>query len=145
MRNIDEKLKKIIPENIKVVVVDDDAVVLFLHKNIVEQSELPSPALFCKNGQEALEIISAEEYQNTHFLVLLDINMPVMNGWEFLEEIQKEKFRNKIRVAMVSSSINSRDIIKAHTFPQVIKYLHKPLMRNDCDELSQEMEQLLNP
>ena len=106
----------------KVVIVDDDSVVLFLHKVLIDRSILPSPVGSFKNGKEALEHISADGIYETPYLVLLDINMPVMNGWEFLDEIQNKDYKDNIYVAMVTSSINTNDIEHASKYPQVIDY-----------------------
>lgn len=128
----------------EVVIVDDDSIVLFLHKVLIDRSSLPSAAGSFKNGKEALEYISQNGIRETPCLVLLDINMPVMSGWDFLEAIQEKDFKENIYVAMVTSSINSKDAEHAKQYPQVIDFLVKPLKKETCDHLLEKMQQLLN-
>lgn len=122
-----------------VILVDDDAVVLFLHKMLLERSSLPSPSGVFKNGKEALDFISTKRSFTTPCLVLLDINMPVMNGWEFLDAVQQEQFRDKIFVAMVTSSINSQDANNALKYPQIIDYIEKPLRKEAFESLRRKL------
>jgi len=128
----------------KVVIVDDDAVVLFLHKVLIDRSILPSAEKSFKNGKEALDYIGSNGVRDTPYLVLLDINMPVMNGWDFLEEIQKTEFKDNVYVAMVTSSINANDVEHARQYPQVIDYLEKPLRKEACEELYEKMKEKLD-
>lgn len=127
----------------KVVLVDDDAVVLFLHKVLVKRSCLPPVAFSCKNAREALEEIKNNGVENTPYLVLLDINMSIMNGWEFLDAIQCEKFSDNIYVAIVTSSINAQDHKKAEDYPQFIEYLEKPLSVDDLNRVCEKMQTLI--
>lgn len=127
----------------KVVIVDDDSVVLFLHRVLIDRSILPSAEGSFKNGKEALEYISRDGIYKTPYLVLLDINMPVMNGWDFLEAIQDKDFKENIFVAMVTSSINTKDVEHAKQYPQVIGYLEKPLQKEACEQLYQKMKEKL--
>ena len=130
--------------NTDIVIIDDDAVVLFLHKILVEKSPLPKPLHCFDNGSEAFSYICNRKSQDP-ILVLLDINMPAMNGWDFLDKISAEGCDNNVYVAMVTSSINSSDRKKAENYPQVIDYLEKPLSRQACEELHNKVQFLLNP
>ncbi|GHA43080.1 response regulator [Salinimicrobium marinum] len=127
----------------KVVLVDDDAVVLFLHKVLVKRSCLPPVAFSCKNAREALEEMKGSGVENTPYLVLLDINMPIMNGWEFLDAIQSEKFKDHIYVVIATSSINSHDHRKAEEYPQFIDYLEKPLSVEVLNSVCDKIESLI--
>lgn len=124
------------------ILVDDDEVVLFLHRMLLERSDLPSPLGIFHNGKEALDFICKEPPSKVPCLVFLDINMPVMNGWEFLEAVQEEVFRDKVFVIMVTSSINSQDVHMASKYPQVIDYVEKPLRREFFPVLKEKMESL---
>ena len=127
----------------KVVIVDDDSVVLFLHKVLIERSILPPAAGSFKNGKEALDHISGNGVRKNPYLVLLDINMPVMNGWDFLDAIQDKDYKDNVYVAMVTSSINTNDIEHAQQYPQVIDYLEKPLRKEACEMLYEKMKEKL--
>jgi CheY-like chemotaxis protein len=110
---------------LKIMVVDDDEVVLFLHREILEQCNIPFPSVCFNSARQALSEILLDEGGNT-WLVLLDINMPVMNGWDLLEELQKEKSK-KVYVVIVTSSIDPDDREKAKKYNQVIDYFEKPI------------------
>jgi CheY-like chemotaxis protein len=86
------------------------------------------------NGREALDNLLATADADTRSLILLDINMPVMSGWEFLDAIQDQPFAKHMKVAMVTSSVDASDKLKAKTYPQVVGFLEKPItvdMLND--------------
>ncbi|MFD0977566.1 response regulator [Salinimicrobium gaetbulicola] len=130
--------------NTDIVIIDDDAVVLFLHKILVEKSQLPSPLHCFDNAFEAFSYLCDRQSPDP-ILVLLDINMPSMNGWDFLDRITSEKCDKNVYVAMVTSSINSSDRKKAENYPQVIDYLEKPLSKEACEHLHNKVQYLLNP
>lgn len=129
--------------NFNVIIVDDDAVVLFLHKILVERSILPGPNGVFQDGKEALKYIEKGAPQEKPYLVLLDINMPGMNGWEFLDAVQNKSFKDNIFVAMVTSSVNTQDMNTAKEYPQVIQYIEKPLQSEVFENLHKTMEDLI--
>ncbi|MFP5040756.1 response regulator [Parasediminibacterium sp. JCM 36343] len=121
-------------ENLKVLIVDDDPVVVLMHKRIVANCNLSNAPLTFKNGKEAFEYISNTN-DNSVYLVLLDINMPVMNGWDFLNSIQEMPNDSRFFVMMVSSSVSEPDKEKAKEYSQVIGYLEKNLNATVCKEI----------
>lgn len=127
----------------KIALVDDDAVVLFLHQVLVRRSCLPPVTLSCKNGREAMQELENNGVHSTPFLVLLDINMPLMNGWEFLDVIQEKCYKDNIYVALVTSSINTYDRKKAEEYPQVVQYLEKPLTAESLNGLCNKIAKLI--
>ena len=130
--------------NTDIVIIDDDAVVLFLHKILVEKSQLPSPLYCFDNAAEAFSFICNRKSQDP-ILVLLDINMPDMNGWDLLDKISKEGYDHNVYVAMVTSSVNNSDRKKAENYSQVIDFLEKPLSKEACENLHKKVQYLLNP
>ncbi|GAB2770332.1 response regulator [Rhabdobacter roseus] len=122
---------------LQVLLVDDDPVMIVLHKALVTRAALSAEPLVCVNGAEALEVVCQQDDGATVFLILLDINMPVMNGWEFLAAIQEVPVQARIRVCVVTSSIDQSDREQAQTFPQVIGFLTKPLSRHALENLKQ--------
>lgn len=111
----------------EVLIVDDDQMVLYLHKMLVQQSGFyPDPRTF-DQAKEAVDYILQGTDQKKMYVVLLDINMPVMNGWEFLEKINGSGIRDQVLVVMITSSIDKADREKAAQYPLVIDYLEKPV------------------
>ena len=95
---------------------------------IVEESE---------NGETGLANLEHQADQNLKTVVLLDINMPVLDGWEFLEQIQKSNFYHlaELEIYMVSSSTDERDILKAKDYDFVKGFIIKPLSKEKIQEI----------
>ena len=128
--------------NLDVVVIDDDAVVLFLHKVLIKKSRLPSTVKDFPDAEEALEFIK-QRTSSTPLLVFLDINMPRCNGWDFLKEINSLPQSTQIFVVMVTSSINTSDREKAAQYSRVIDYQEKPLSKQACEDIYIKLSTLL--
>ena len=112
--------------NSKILVIDDDHIILFIHRTLIKNSGIKAHVEYFLSAELALEFIN--EFKDSHnFLLLLDINMPTMSGWEMLDILKDSTFKNNISVVMVTSSINEKDRIKASTYPQVLEYLTKPI------------------
>lgn len=114
-------------------IIDDDKIYVNLVKKIIEIKKLSQNLIVFKNGKEALDYFKAI-LQNVHEerlpdIIFLDLNMPVMDGWEFLSEFVKIKnnFNKKITLYVVSSSIDPRDLERARSFNLVTDYLIKPV------------------
>lgn len=114
-------------------IIDDDKIYVNLVKKIIEIKNLSENLLIFKNGLEALEyfkvILSNMSEEKLPDIIFLDLNMPVMDGWEFLGEFIKIKnnFDKKITLYVVSSSIDPRDLERAKSFNLVTDYLIKPI------------------
>lgn len=119
-------------DGVKILLVDDDKVMLFLHDTFLKRSGIVCDTVLCGNGQEALDYLDNWEAPETTFLILLDINMPVMNGWEFLTTISNRPYLARVLVVMVSSANEEAEKARAFTFHQVIDYQQKPLNIETC-------------
>lgn len=114
-------------------IIDDDKIYVNLVKKIIEIKKLSENLLIFKNGLEALDyfkvILSNMTEDKLPDIIFLDLNMPVMDGWEFLGEFIKIKnnFDKKITLYVVSSSIDPRDLERAKSFNLVTDYLIKPI------------------
>ncbi len=111
-----------------VLVIDDDPVMIF----IIQQQfakQLPEDSLICfQEAENAIEYL--KDYSRAMpDLILLDINMPGMNGWDFLDELKSGRIsEDRIpAVTILSSSVDPHDHIKAKTYSNVISFLTKPL------------------
>jgi len=81
------------------------------------------------SAQDALEYLTGEGEQLPKTVILLDLQMPGMNGFEFIDQFDllPESLKNKIRIYMLSSTIDTRDIEKAKASIHIIELLSKPL------------------
>jgi CheY-like chemotaxis protein len=121
------------------VITDDDEMVIFLHKLSVVESGLCEKPVIAYNGTQAFQYIAT--HANDSFLILLDLNMPEMDGWQFLDAIQKIK-DTRIYVVVVTSSVDARDRKKAYSYPQVIDYVEKPLSIENCLQIKNHVTAL---
>jgi len=130
-----------------VMCVDDDSVTIMLCKIVIKKSLFANNIIAAENGQKALDYfdkqlqLPAAERQLPQ-LILLDLNMPVIDGWGFLDAFL-EKFTHQlssIPIAILSSSINPADAIKAKNYPAVFSFLPKPLSTEQLQELTNREE-----
>jgi CheY-like chemotaxis protein len=118
--------------------VDDDNATNYLNKKIVQQVECTQHVVVASSGQQALDYLTnsgdytihGEKYPQPD-LIFLDLNMPAMNGWEFLEKYRQLPAGQKARVIMVmlTTSLNPDDQTKAHKTPEIKGFMNKPLTR----------------
>lgn len=114
-----------------VLLIDDDRETNFFHKIILKKCGITENVLTALNGEEGLSLLRThiEKGERLPELLLLDINMPGMNGWEFLEEYDKLDAAAKTHVAivMLSASINPDDEKRALSNKHVRKFCQKNL------------------
>ena len=122
--------------NIKeLLLVDDDKICNFYMKNLLSNcQELDAKIRTALNGLEAIEIIENHwlnntQHKNTTKLIFLDLNMPVMDGFEFLDTYSKHPLgkNSDIVIYVLSSSLNTSDQEKALSYTGVEEYLTKPI------------------
>jgi CheY-like chemotaxis protein len=122
--------------SLKIIICDDDPVVLFLHKRLVTNNGWDSDPLLFPNAAQTLSYLLENMQDGNGYLLLLDINMPVMSGWELLDQINTQALEG-IHAVVISSSVNSADHKKAGLYPQVVAYLEKPITAVKLQELVQ--------
>lgn len=114
-----------------VMLVDEDEIDNIINQKIIESNNFSDRIEVFRAGQEALEYLGAHSNsaEDLPDLIFLDINMPLMDGFQFLEEFEKLSgpIHEKCKIIMLSSSISPRDIDRAASNRFVKKYLNKPL------------------
>lgn len=116
-------------------IVDDDAIYQIIVNKIIQRSEMFSAISSFKNGRDAIDNLHHAAAINGDLpdIILLDINMPIMDGWEFMEamELIKPNLSKEIVVYIVSSSIAIEDKNKSKSYENILGYLSKPITVND--------------
>ena len=123
-----------------VFVVDDDKIFHFLIKKLLSSNNIDVSPNFFENGLQAIEGIKSKlnNGQNPPDLILLDINMPVLDGWQFLEEYRllKERIKKEITIYIISSSDHTTDKDKAKFYQTEVKdYFLKPITSDSLKKI----------
>ncbi|SHM43675.1 response regulator [Flavobacterium xinjiangense] len=132
----------------QILCVDDDPITLMLCKKVIVKASFSKEIITSQNGEEALQYFNTLKYANTEHptkkhpqLIFLDLNMPVMGGWEFLDHfnsLEFSEFKN-IKVIVLSSTIDPEDIEKSKTYPMVIDFLSKPITSTMLEYLKNKL------
>jgi CheY-like chemotaxis protein len=120
-------------------IIDDDEVFVYLTKKTIQETNLINLINVFGNGLDAINFIK-ENIDNPDSLpeiILLDLSMPIMDGWDFLEDylLLMPKLSRKINIYIVSSSISPFDIVKAKSISAVSDYIIKPITREKLIEI----------
>lgn len=112
-----------------VFLIDDDEATHFIHRLTMERSGLVNAVTPFSDAELALRHLKELNQKSSPLpdLILLDLNMPGYDGWDFLEDFQTLTFHSSTRLAILSTSINPEDQIRAKAWPQVCEFLIKPL------------------
>lgn len=108
-------------------IIDDDPLTCEIHQKLLAASGITTTPQFFTSGGSALQYLEASFQEHFHYLIFLDLTMPGMSGWEFLENLERTYFTGNIHVIIVSSSDWHHDRVKANTHKHVLKYIVKPL------------------
>lgn len=120
------------PRPVSILLVDDDEINNFISIKLIKKALSNTEITACLNGKFAIDQLWEITSKNPDKLpdyILLDINMPIMNGWEFLDEYEKLKIdpSHKTKIFIISSSVFSNDINRAKSYPLVVDFISKPL------------------
>ena len=111
-----------------ILLIDDDEASNYFHKMVITKADCAKECVVAESGLEALELLQAQNTLHKPDLVFLDINMPKMNGWEFLIELKKTSpLSNSVILIMLTTSINPDDRKKVENIDEISGYEEKPL------------------
>ncbi len=113
----------------KVLLIDDDKINNFLSTLIIKQSKIAEVFKECFNGQEAIDFLEKSDNQNLPDVIFLDLNMPVLDGWQFLEIFMKMEIHSQVPIYILTSSNYDADMNKAKSYSVVKGYIVKPLKK----------------
>ncbi len=134
----------------KVLCVDDDTISLTISQLLLKRTGFATEVVTSIDGSDALEYFEKlfasdpQPIDNAPELILLDINMPIMNGWEFLEDyvpLYASKLPNT-SIVILSSTIDPEDFAQAKKYPVVIQFISKPLSIENLEELKMHEKML---
>lgn len=119
----------------RIMLVDDDATTNLYNRIVLENAAAAEEIVEFQNGEEALQYLESGE--NHVDLILLDINMPIMDGWQFLEKYEEldETKKATIVVIMLTSSMSEHDKAKAKNAGMINKFINKPLTPDTINEI----------
>lgn len=125
--------------------IDDDPITLMLFKKVVKKASFAKEIINASNGKEAITLIntinSDSIQEKKPQLIFLDLNMPVMGGWEFLDLFNDSNYfnLNNTKVIILTSTIDPEDIKKSKSYPNVIEFLSKPITVEMLDYLNTKL------
>ncbi|MFC5271094.1 response regulator [Adhaeribacter terreus] len=115
----------------KIFIVDDDEISMFLTEAILERLGYQNCVASYLDPVKAFSEILETMLQSTkgHFLIFLDLNMPIMSGWDFLDKLSayEETLNGKCHVVILSSAVDGREISRSTQYPLVLNFVPKPL------------------
>ena len=125
-------------------VIDDDPIFIYGTKRIMNEVGFSDKILIYNNGQDAIDGLTAmaNDHKNLPSVIFLDLNMPIMNGWEFLEDFAKilEQNKDNVTVYILSSSVDPRDLERIKHYPIVKNYILKPISPEDLENVRKDVE-----
>ncbi len=132
----------------KILCIDDDPITLMLCKKVISKTSFSKETITAQNGEEALKYFNnIKESNNSESLpqlIFLDLNMPIMGGWEFLDCFSNSQYDtyNKTKIIVLSSTIDPEDLEKAKKYPMVIDFLSKPISISMLAYINTKIEDL---
>lgn len=120
------------------IVIDDSKLDCFIAEKVIKNTGRCESVISFLSAREALEHISANTVSSHYpIIVLVDIQMPVMNGFEFVEAFEKLPYNitKNYNIYVISSSINDNDLTKIPQYPSVVQFINKPLTSNTLSAL----------
>ncbi|PIB39423.1 response regulator [Maribacter sp. 4G9] len=123
----------------KILLIDDSEIDNYINKAIISKSEIVSEVITKTSGKEALDYLIdlQDDVESVPEIIFLDIRMPGMDGYEFIEHFKNlpDALKGKCRVFVLSSSTNPTDVARSESYEEIEKHLAKPLAHHSIEEL----------
>jgi CheY-like chemotaxis protein len=130
-------------KSINLAVIDDDEMYVFAVKKLIEKVDLTDRTVYFENGKVALNYIDECIHHSSLLpeVILLDLNMPVTNGWQFIKEFKKLKIRieKRITIYIISSTVNTEEIQRAKQIEEITDFVCKPVTIDTFTQILAEM------
>tara|TARA_B110000240_G_C13192835_1_gene322765 strand:+ start:85 stop:495 length:411 start_codon:yes stop_codon:yes gene_type:complete len=125
-------------------IIDDDKIYQFILTSIINKNKLAKNILSFSDGERAIEYLTNNKMKNEKIpdILFLDVNMPIMDGWMFIDEYAgiKKDITKKITVFMLSSSVNPIDIERAGEISEISNYIIKPIKFEEVKRIFENYE-----
>ena len=120
-------------EGVKILLVDDNEWELFLHQELFSMDKVDCELLPFTSANDALNYLQLHDNNSNQYLILSDLNMPGMNGFEFLDNIKKLSYdlQERIKFFLISSTLNYYEVKKAKSTPGIQEFYSKPFVVSD--------------
>jgi CheY-like chemotaxis protein len=123
-------------------VIDDDHIFIYGLKRLIEETSFCDELLIYQNGEDALAELKERANRGDALpaIIFLDLNMPLMTGWEFLDEYLQIETKDpaESQVYIVSSSVDPQDLLRIEAYPVIRNYILKPVTSDDLKNLMLE-------
>ncbi|HEY1046978.1 MAG TPA: response regulator [Bacteroidia bacterium] len=124
-----------------IMLIDDDVIFVSIFSLMNKKSQFSKNLTTFNNPYAAIEaLVQLKEFGKLPELIFLDLNMPLIDGWLFLNQMKELSIETPI--VILTSSINETDIIKSKKFHQVKKFISKPVNREKIEEIAEILERV---
>ncbi|WP_291962938.1 response regulator [Maribacter sp.] len=131
--------------NYQILLIEDDPIFTFLLEKGIKHAQLKGETINFTNGKPAIEYLNNEYSNDKNYIIFLDLNMPVMNGWEFMDQLETFASTNNCMVFVLTSSAYQQDIDRLKKKPLVADFVTKPitefLLKGIKDSIEAKFEQ----
>ncbi len=120
-----------------VFIIDDDPVLRLIVEKMLSKIDSSLVFIPCENGKIGLDKLNYHLEDSSECIIFLDLNMPVLDGWGFLDEMESRQLSTyqNITLYILSSSTDKRDIERSKQYSFITKFYHKPLRNSDIIEI----------